>query len=254
MKGTSFQKPFEFNLLVDGESWKQGDAIEGTLVTRSHAGEAMTLDGVKVSLAYGQLSQVKAKNPEAFEILGTVAMPAGKSLAPRAEERLSWRFELDRNAPVTEKGSSLFLLYGSADSSEKLGQLQLPIHPFPLIQDLIELIRVEFRFVVKHLRAAKGGWTEVKLVPPSAQALAFLEYLQVYAKMAGDRLKLRYAFSVKKLDASAGVHLKKGKREWEQELGPEDYRVASGRLNHERLKAAVQDVLTQLTSGPLIPQ
>jgi len=69
MKGTIFQKPFEFNLRVEGESWAQGDPISGSLIIRNHSGEPVSLGDIRVLLGYADLRHVRAKSPEAFEIL-----------------------------------------------------------------------------------------------------------------------------------------------------------------------------------------
>lgn len=244
MKGTYFQKPFEFNLIVEGESWKQSDPVSGTLVMKNHGTQEEPLSSFQVSLAYG-------KAPDGFEVLTSVAADGSRKLPAKGEERLSWKFDLDRNCPVTEKSKSLYLLYGKSDSPEKMGQLQLIVHPFWVIQSFLDTLQTQFRFVLKTQKSNKGS-VEVKLAPPSSKAFAVIESLVLQMKFEGEQFQVRYLFNVNKIDASAGMTLKKAKQELEQSYRKDEYQTPSGRYNHERMEAAVGEVFKELGLGALL--
>ena len=49
MKGTFFQRPVEYNLWIDGESWRQGDTVSGELTVRNHRCRIMAKLGLRTS-------------------------------------------------------------------------------------------------------------------------------------------------------------------------------------------------------------
>jgi sporulation-control protein spo0M len=252
MKGTFFQKPAEYHLLVEGESWCQGDRIRGALTVRNHGGEALPLDDLRIALARAHASKVKQKSPQAFSLLGAVTPGASRSVAPGQAETFAWEFETAPDCPVTDGSASLYLLYGRGTASETQGQLQLRIVPVAWIQHFLDTIQTQFRFVQKSTRASAKGFVEVKLAPPSAKAFNFVEQLVLSLRFDGERLEAQYAFALKTVDATSGpMALKKVKKEYEQSFGPSDYRLASGRYHHERMEAAIREVLGQLAGGPL---
>ena len=173
MKGTSFQKPLELSLQVEGEAWKQGDRITGALVAKNHGGESVPLREIYVRLAHGSLKQVRQKSADAFEQISAVAGDASGMLAAGAEARISWSFQTDRNCPITDSSSSVFLLYGRGEALESLGQLQLTVHPDEVIQEFLKVLTIQFHFVVKTRKASKRG-VDVKLAPPPEEKSSIL--------------------------------------------------------------------------------
>src|SRR4051812_18114787 len=124
MKGMSFQKPLEFRLQVEGETWNQGDSISGVLEVKNRGSESISLADMQVQLGHGRLKRVHEKMSGAFKILEKTGMDASATLAPNAEAKLQWKFPTDRNCPITDSMASLFLLYGKGEVVETLGQLQ----------------------------------------------------------------------------------------------------------------------------------
>ena len=51
MKGTFFQKPLELNLLVEGETWRQGDPITGSLTIKNHGSTEFALSELRMQVA-----------------------------------------------------------------------------------------------------------------------------------------------------------------------------------------------------------
>ena len=66
MRGAFFQKPLEFRLLVEGESWNQGDPIAGSLSVMNHGAEEIPHHEMAIFLACGELGKVRLKSPDAF--------------------------------------------------------------------------------------------------------------------------------------------------------------------------------------------
>jgi len=251
MKGTFFQKPFEFNLKVEGETWRQGDPVSGSLTVKNHGPTAtQEMNEVRVQLVRGELKKVRAKSADAFTPLTAVktatASPVQKELAAGNDLSFPWSFETDRNCQITDSLGSLFVIYGYGQADEKIGQLQLNFEPFGLIQDFLQIVTIQFRFVIKSRKSRKGA-VEVKLSPPTSKNFLKLEGLTLTFRMSGEDLEVEYGFNLKKMEASAaGVEINKEKKELVQTYAPHEYRIPSGRLNHERLEAGIQEALNQM--------
>ena len=240
MKGTSFQKPLEFNLSVDGESWRQGDAISGLLKTRSHGTEdgteAIDWSEIGVYLAHGDLKKIRAKTEGAFKIIASHTATSEES---------QWKFQTDLSAPVTDSTSSLFLIYGFGKAYEKLGQLQVNLTPSQVLEDFLKIFQIQHGFVRKSVKAGKGK-TETKFAPPSSKEFVRLELLLIKAHFAGETLEVECEFNEKKIEASAAaLEVKKQKKQIKQSFGSTQYRTSSGRFNYETMEAAVAEILKQ---------
>lgn len=242
MKGVCFQKPFEFNLQVEGETWRQGDPIQGRLTVRNRSDQPARLEGNAVSLGYGALKKVHGKKDGALEILDSVPF-SDQSVPAQGETSLPWKFTTDRNSPITDASASLFILYGSG------GVLQLRFDPDSVVQSFLDTLQVQFRFVKKSQKSNKAGCIVTKFDPPTAKGFSLVEQLAIATQFEGDTLHVGYSFDVKKLEATAAsAEMKKSKKEFEQAFTPLDYRVTSGRFNHEQIEAAIREVMTQIES------
>lgn len=249
MRGIFFQKPLEFGIKTDGESWRQGDTMSGILTLRNHGTEPVSIDP-RVVLAAGELKKVRAKSEGAFRTLaewGDFSRPI--QLGPQQAHELSWSFTLDVNAPITDSSKSPFLLYGASstpDQLDQLGQLQLNIVPSLVFEEFLNVFQARFRFVVKTRKFSKER-VEVKLAPPDGQAFAALEHLMVgleFSKSDRETLHIHYTFTTKRLEASAAsIDVSKQKKALFQEISSGQYRLPSGRLDDERFEAAIREAL-----------
>jgi hypothetical protein len=250
VKATFFQKPLEFNLNIEGESWRQGDTISGSLLFKNHGSEAVDASEIRVVLVHGAITKVRKKDAGAFKAISEQSMTS-QVVAPAGQASFQWKFETDRNCTVTEKGSSLFILYGRGDSLDSLGQIQLVIHPYFIIQEYLNSLQTQFRFVIKSLKSNKG-WLECKMAPPSARHFASVEQLLLSFRFDGDVLMAHYSFDVKKLEAlAATTSVSKQKREFEQSYNSTQY-LRNGRFNFEAIEASIRDVMGQLNPGALL--
>jgi hypothetical protein len=249
VKATFFQKPLELNLNIEGESWRQGDPVSGSLLVKNHGTEALDASEIRVVLAHGAITKVRKKDAAAFKLISEQSMSSEK-IAPAGQASFQWKFETDRNCTVTEKGSSLFILYGKGESLDSLGQIQLMFHPYFIIQEYLNSIQTQYRFVLKSLKSNKG-WLECKFAPPSARNLASVEQLLLSFHFDGDTLMAHYSFDVKKLEAlAATTSISKQKREFEQTYNPMQY-LRNGRFNFDSIEESIQDVMNQLSPGVL---
>lgn len=248
MKGTTFQKPIEFNLHINGEAWNQGDPISGTVVVRNHGNEPLALADVKVWLAHGALRKVHQKSDDPFDILETVSFETAGQVAPKETATLEWKFALDRNCRITDKSSSLFILYGREAAGLLPGALQLTVNPFQLIQDYLKEFTTQHRFVLKSLRATVKNQVDAKLAPPDSKAFTTLDYISLLIKMDGDNLELKYVFNGKKVEASnaSTIEVAKKKKEVKQTLEPKQYRTETGRLNHVFIEQSIKAALSEV--------
>ena len=252
MKGVFFQKPFELCLQVDGETWSQNDEITGYFTAKNPGSAEATLELPRVFLVEGQLAQVRQKSPRAFEVLSPVVSESSKKMGSQKEEKFTWKFKLDRNCSITDKSSSLFLLYGQGESLEKLGQLQLIVYPEKTIGEIIQTWQTQFRFVLKTQKSNKGC-VEIKFAPPDGRAYAAIEQMIASFCFENENLKAKYVFSVNKIDASVGnMELKKTKKEFNQVFVLSQYKTSTGRYHHEEMEKAIQTIMSQLGLGKVL--
>lgn len=245
MKGTFFQKPLELSLVVEGESWQQGDSMSGTLQVRNHGGAAVSLSGLHVDLCVGELKKVRGKSADAFKILQTQAWTGPESIAAGATHSMDWKFATDLNFPITDSWASPFLVYGQGDAADRLGNLQLTFRAAPAIQDFLDVFKTAFRFVTKSQRSLVKGTLEVKLAPPDGQAYSKFEQVAVSFCFGEDEtLELAYSLQTKKIVATvAGSETKKVTKKHEQTFRRDQYRLASGRIRHDVFEAAIREAL-----------
>ncbi|OFZ56532.1 MAG: hypothetical protein A2428_15215 [Bdellovibrionales bacterium RIFOXYC1_FULL_54_43] len=256
MKGVFFKKPFEFKVLVHGESWRQGDCISGTLEIRNQGSEAGPLAGVGVFLAYADMKEVAAKADDAFSVLSSAPLDisGGGQLEPQGSCSANWQFQLDLNFAITDKSRSPYLLFGQCDSGSQpgvqLGKLQLTVLPVQQVEEFLQILQIEYRYVVKSTKFNKG-WVEVKLAPPSARSFASLEQLILGFRHHAGALEVNYEFKMKKIEVGpASMGVAKSVKEFSQSFTPAEYQLPSGRFNHEKIQAAIETILKQVESEP----
>jgi hypothetical protein len=242
MRGILFQKPLELVLNVEGEKWLQGDPLSGTLTVKNHGAEPASLASLEIKLAHGTLRKVHQKLPDAYDFLATFPLEGAGTLEPKSEASFPWRFKTDANCPITDVSASLFLLYGQ-------GHLQLPFDPSPVMQEFVKTLEVGFRFVKKSQRYSAKGRVDVKLSPPDSKAFGVIDLLVLSFKMKDEEtLDVQYIFQLKKVAATAAsVEVNKERREISQSFTRAQYRLASGRFNHEVWESGIREALKAFT-------
>ena len=190
MKGVSFQNGIEFRVVVEGESWAQGDLIAATLEAASKNATA-AIPPLRLFFAEGTDKKVKLKAADAFKVL-----EKGDSAA----SPLSLKFHLPPDARISDSKGSLYVVYGGSDQLETLGQLRLNIIPHQHLRDLIDLLVMHFRFAQKGSSAGKKGMTDYKLDPPASKDWASLELLTVQLQLTATTIEANFQFHRKEID------------------------------------------------------
>lgn len=230
MKGLSFQNGVEFKITIEGESWSQGDLIQGKI-------ESKPVAKAQVILAEGIDKKVKLKSPDAFVVM----QEAVTATAP-----YEWKFQLPIDARLSDTKGALYLLYGHGENMEKLGQLRLNILPHILIRDLSDLLTAHFRFALKSVSAGKGGTTEIKFAPPSKD-WKMLDELVLLIKMSSTLMDVKFQFHRQEVDAlKGGLATKAVKRELTRSWNiPQIILGFNSRLDKDVLTAEIDKLIAE---------
>lgn len=234
MKGTSFQKGVELKVLIEGEIWHQGGQIKGTLSPILKPGQSLPAD-LTLAIAPGTEKKVKAKSPDAFLL--------SESL-PLQRNGDQFFCNLPVNAEVTDKTSSLYLVYGFPDA---FAHLKLIILPHIHLQDVIDVISHHFRFPVKTVNTG----IKVKFDPPASKEWTFLEQLVLHLALQNDQIEAAFEFTKKEIDAlSAGLKAKTAKKKITRSWPLKGYlHEFNQRINKDLIAESLEQVFQEYRSG-----
>lgn len=263
MKGIFFRGNLEFRLEVDGERWRQGESLRGTLTVRNHGKEPLAAGSrIQVTLALGSEKKVKAKAEGAFKRIDSREFPA--SMAPGASsDALPWEFPLTLTTPVSDSMSSLYLVYGpeGAVAPPEAGALQLRIIPHQHLEDLIDVLSTTYRFPVKKILAAdyKGG-VEVKLDPPegskrysTTDQLVATFHLLPGENGAPTSLDVEFDFHLREADATSGsIQYKKARKAVDRTIPVRELLHSfNQRVNREAFEKVVEGIFGEVYGNRL---
>lgn len=242
MRGVFFSKGLEYRLEVQGDEWTQGDSLSCGLSIKNRNLSRVSVSGLLLCLSLGDLKKVKAKAIDAFEPVSKAEFLSPLDLEPDEQKSFPWSFELGKNCPITDKSESLFLICGL--EAEPAGQLQVNVLPHPHIEAVLSLFESFFSFVLKGQKSKKG-WVEAKLKPPSGKTYPTLDHLLLLLQFDGEDMLLKFRFSVKKLETDmTSLDIKKGTKELEQRLSPNEYLLPGGFVNNDALEAGIEKALS----------
>lgn len=245
MKGTSFNKPLEWNIETKGETWFQGSTVEGQLKVKNHGTEEVTLANAGVSLAYADIKKVHSRAEGALK--AEVSQGFEQSILKAGETiEINFKLKLPDNCPVTDKKASYYLTYGREFSEN---QLQMKVDPLALFGKVVGLLDTFHRFKLKEYKAIKNG-VEYKLLPPSSREMANVDSLALSFALKDEQLIMVYDFQVKKLD-TAGVSNKivKGSIKSNRTLAPKEYSLGRDMINQDQLLKSIESVLDEVKLG-----
>lgn len=249
MRGLFIQHQLEFLVEAQGEGWHQEDRLSCALSVKNRGASPQPLADPGLYLALGDIKKIKQKDPAALKVVAAAELQAPAELAPGTQVKCPWEFVIDKNAAITDKGQSLYLVFGSGQSLETMGQLPVTVQPHPHIQVLLRILETTFRFVVKGQKSSKGR-VQVKLKPSTAKRFTTVDDLVLSCWFEGEELVLHYLFHIKKFEATAAtIGVAKKQREFDQRLTVSQYLFPGGAVNHEPLEAAVSEALKEIESG-----
>jgi hypothetical protein len=249
MRGVFLQTGLEVKLEVTGDDFFQGDRVPCTLSAKNHGDVPRSLADLRLELAVGTLTKVKAKDSDAFEIVSTAELTPGGDLEPGEQRKYEWEFLLGENASVTDKAQSLYFLYGNSPDVSAVGQLPLTVVPHRYLQEVFRTMEMVFQFVAKGI-TYKDGWVVAKLKPPTSRRFSLVEELNLGCKRDNGALQLRFLFTVKKFDSiGSKVDVKKAKTEVVQRLEQTQYLFGGEFINQEALEASIDTALSEVSSG-----
>ena len=242
MKGTFFNKPLEWNIETEKESWSQGDEVKGVLRIRNHGTEAINLSHAGVAIAHADIKKVHARTEGAMKFDSKETFAEDKIMAGESKE-LSFSLALPPNCPVTDKKSSYYLTYGRNHTES---HLMMKIEPKPLFGKVIGLLDTFHRFKLKEFKAAKNG-VEYKLIPPTSRDMANLDSLNLIFSMQNENLQMDYDFQVRKLD-TAGVITKIEKTgvKISKTLSPKEFSLGRDLINQDTLLKSIESVINEV--------
>ena len=220
------------------------------LSVKNHGTAARAPFELRLVAALGDVKKAKSKAADAFDIIAAAQPYPVSELAPRQQSSFSWNYQIDRNCPVSDKGRSLYLLFGAAAEPHLLGQLLITVKPHLVLEEVLKTLEAFFGFVVKTQKWS-AGWFTVKSKPPASTRFALVEDLLLSMRFEDEALALKYVLRVRKVKGGAGesVGFRKGKSEFEQRLERGQYLMSGGFLNHEALQAALKEALDSVDTG-----
>jgi len=243
MRGSFFAKPLEIIIEINGERWKQGEAVHGRLTLRNRGSAPFSATGFDVQLCRAQLSAVKKKSETAFKPLQKHQVSG--EITAGGELSREFHFELGLNAPVTDTVSSAFITCGP-------GALQLQIEPSLVIQEFTSTLQAQHHFGFKGYKQSKSG-VEAKFSAPDGQRFSALEDLILTVKFVEESghpdLEVEYDFQVKQVGAGAlPTKVSTTSRKVEQVLTSVDYLTTSGRVNFDVIQKYVAEAVSTVES------
>jgi|GEM_PF-1756484 len=252
MRATFFHKDIEYALYLDGESWKQGDSLKGTLKLTSHKDDQLELSDQGAFLVLGASKKLKLKDPSGFKVIKKETFDQESKLDGKGSTEISFEFKLDPNCQLTEKSTSLYVACGSESNLTEIGYLPIQVVPFKLLTDFFEIFENFFKFKKKSMKTKKT-FVETMMIAPASREFAGFEKLKVLSQIVAENLELSYEFKVKKLDYSSDITAVKSEViVIKQCLTPKDYEVFAGAVNQDSIIKHIDEALESVRVKPLI--
>ena len=249
MRGVFIQKPLEFRLEVPLDAAIQGEKVPCTVTVTNHGSVPIPLSQISLTLAVGALKKVKAKADDAFEVLSEGNFDRSTTLAPGSQSTFVHDFALDRNAPISDRSQTPYLLYGNADQDAFLGQQPLTVKMHPHYKAIFDTFETVFSFINKG-ESWKDGYTSVKYKASDLRKFSLVEEFTASVRFVDSALEVLYVFKVKKFDATAqGLAATKGKAEVAQTWTPEQYLFGEGFIRQEFIEKSIDEALSVVATG-----
>jgi hypothetical protein len=246
MKGFFFQHPLEYHLNVAGEEWEQGTTLNGSLLVKNIENNTTLCKLLQIVLVYGVFKKIKAKELEAWSELQTRVLAENIDFAAKEEKQYGWTFDLATDYQISDKGGSLFLLYGGENIYSQ-GRIDVRLKLLPMLQSFIQTFESQFRFKKKYEKS-KQKFTEVKLVPPDSKEYITLDHVLCLLRVHERIMEILYTFRMKSFgrkEEHQQMKMVNKKRECQQQFTEAQYTLG-GFPNRECFRLAIQEALEQI--------
>ena len=249
MRSVFIQKPLEFRLEVPLETAVQGEAVPCKVTVKNHGAEPAPLSQFSLLLGLGALKKVKAKATDAFEVLHRSELDRSLVVEPNAEIASAWEFRLDRNAPISDKNQTPFLLYGNSEALADLGQIPLTVTMHPHYRAIFDTCETVLSLINKG-ESWKDGYTCVKYKAPDLRKFSLVDEILISVRFVDESLELLYQFKVKKMEAtSTSMNFKKGKVEVVQTWTAHEYLFGGGFIRQEFVEKMLEEAMSVVATG-----
>jgi hypothetical protein len=251
MKGTFFQKPLEYKIDINGDSWAQGDSIQGSLIVQNHSNDEIDLASTGCHLCSISHKKLKTKDKSALNMLNQKVFENTK-ISALSQTNFDFNFQLAPDSSITDTTEGLYLICGQLETPFDGGILQLKITPIKIISDFVEIFENFFKFKFKALKNKKP-FIEAKITPPDSKEWTAIQTMSLKMRMIESKLALDFNFKVKKMAYDLDVVLTKDKQIIINKLLEKNqYSQYGTSPNQEGIKQAIQETLDQVKLKPLM--
>lgn len=220
---------------IAGESWKQGQQIQGSV-------SAAGINKLRVLLTRATIKKVQSRDAKAFTVLEEIKCNDGDT----------FNFDLSIDAEVTDKKDAYYLLFGKSEELTKLSSMQLNIAPNDVINNFLKVIDTFFRFKVKEYKTAKKGFVEFKMIPPAAKDYQLIDSLVISMKYIEKNMHLKYDFKVKKMDYSdITPKTKLVNKKYDFELNPRDFIMFKEEVDQDKIIKHFQAIIDEVKKNQI---
>lgn len=227
----------------------QGDSVPCSVSVTNHGSEPVALTALSLRLALGNLKKVKAKGEDAFRDLAEAELDRSSVVAPGGVASFSWSFAVDKNAPISDKNQSPYLLYGNSDDDAQLGQLPLTVRMHPHYRAIFDTCETVLSLINKG-DSWKDGYTSVKYKAPDLRKFSLVDEISIGVRFVEESLEVVYSFRVKKLEAtSTNLNFKKGKAEVVQTWAAQEYLFGGGFIRQEFIEKMLEEAFSVVATG-----
>ena len=246
MKSTAFKNNIEYQLEINGESWKQGDIITGNLIAINHNADSKQLDSAGVFLCYGKQKDIKANKENPFEIFERILFPKETTLSKNLKNKIDWEFKFDTNCPISDKQGSYYLCFGEEDTAN----IKLDILLNEVFSNFITTFEHMHRFKTKDKKAKKNS-VDIKLIPPNSREFTSLEHVICNLSLdKNDTLNITYNFKIKKINfQSIDLKAKSSITQAKFNLEPKDYLIYKTSFNQEKVSKHILEALSEVKNS-----
>jgi len=251
MKGMFFQKPLQYSIELDGESWGQGSQLTGKLKVENLGKEALSLAGIGAHLCFGNIKKLKAKDKSGIEVLQSIEIP-NSSIKPSQAIELPLDYQLKEDCSITDSQGTMLVTCGEVSNPFAVGILNINISPSKPILDFIEIFELFFKFKFKPLKNKKD-FIEAKVDAPDSKPWSSIQSLTVKMKVHESQLEIHFNFKLKKMiyDTS-GMNTKDSTLEIKKILTEKEYKGHGGSPNQEGIRRVIDETLEKVKLKPLI--